>query len=561
MSSQHELWVINDVMIYAPSRIAGDIIAYSRAHGTDLITLVHAARRKAQAGATKPAPEIAAKPTESREHGLDEGFNRVLLGDDRSERIFAFHAKRMGITRLLDIGSNSGQFASKVRRFGFDGIIYSVEPQRAAHEELRSNARSDPRWIPLSRQAAGRRRCSLDLNLSQNSWSSSFLALHENHLRAAPGARMVAQERVYVTRTADLLREPLMCKIEALKIDVQGYELEVLEGLRPSMDGIRLLLLEMSSVECYVGAPDMLALDRLLVEELGFTRISLEPSYYDEAGVAQQFDGIYARPAPTVVIPADKPVVVDAIVTSMNGVPSRKDVSGEEFGQEWLDLCVESWLQIAESAISVSESPPPDSRVRWVQTATRPPVAELFAAMSNDAHTVLCNADIMVADELKTVARRLDPAAVYCAHRLDVEFNSANPEFLDRKAIYGLGFDLFLLPPEFVRFVRELRAIPREFRVGEPWWDYLMPVIALAGGFPVKRLPSSPTIAMHHCHKTQFDGEIWLKLGLAFLSTVASLARDFPSRRCDILDEIAALSGPLQQRLDAASGIVCARLP
>ena len=559
MSSQHGLWVINDVMICAPNRVAEDVIAYGRAHGIDLFRLANAARRNAQAQAAKPSPE-AAKANEAR--SLEQGFNAALLGQDRSERIFAFHAKRMGITRLLDVGSNSGQFAATIRRLGFGGIIYSVEPQRAAHEELRKNAVSDMRWIPLSRQAAGGRQGVLDLNVSKNSWSSSFLPVHENHLRAAPDARAVTQERAFVTRTADLLREPLMRKIDALKIDVQGFEREVLEGLRPCIDGIRLLLLEMSSVECYVGAPDLIALDRFLIEELGFTRISLEPSFYDGMGVAQQFDGIYMRtPAHNAAPSRDKPLEFGAVVTSMNGVPSRKDLSGEEIGREWLDLCIESWLQISESTISVSETAPPDSRVLWIETNARPPVADLFATMPDGAHTVLCNADIVVAEDLKTVAPRLDPAAVYCVHRVEVEFNGANPDLLDRKAIHGLGFDLFLLPPEFVQFVREFRALPREFRVGEPWWDYLLPLVALAAGFPVKRLPYSPTLAMHHRHPTRFDSETWLKRGEAFLTTVSALARDFPSRRCDMLDEIAALSGPLNERLDAASGIVCARLP
>jgi hypothetical protein len=66
---------------------------------------------------------------------------------------------------------------------------------------------------------------------------------------------------------------------------------------------------------------------------------------------------------------------------------------------------------------------------------------------------------------------------------------------------------------------------------------------------------------MHHRHPTRFDRDVWLSRGEAFLTTVSALARDFPSRRCDMLDEIAALSGPLKARLDAAAGIVCARLP
>jgi hypothetical protein len=66
---------------------------------------------------------------------------------------------------------------------------------------------------------------------------------------------------------------------------------------------------------------------------------------------------------------------------------------------------------------------------------------------------------------------------------------------------------------------------------------------------------------MHHHHTNRFDRDTWLNRGEEFLTTVSALARDFPSRRCDMLDEIAALSGPLKERLDAASGIVCARLP
>jgi FkbM family methyltransferase len=563
ISSQHGLWIINDVIIYAPQRIADDVVAFGRAHGTDLAALARAARRGAQASAAKPPQAAAAKAIDGG-HGLDADFNSVLLGQERSERIFAFHANRLGITRLLDVGSNAGQFAAALRRFGFEGVIYSVEPQTSAHMELRQNAQDDVRWIPLSRQAAGRHRGRLDLNLSQNSWSSSFLPVHENHLRAAPEARMVGQERVFVTKTADLLREPLMRKIDALKIDVQGYELEVLEGLRSCMDGIRLILLEMSSVECYVGAPELFALDRLLVEEWGFVRISLEPSYYDGAGVAQQFDGIYARaPAPDAVTPADEPYAFGATVTSMHGVPSRTDPSGEELGGEWVDLCVESWLQLSDSIISVSEAAPPDPRVRWIRMDERPSVADLFAAMplKEGEHTILCNADIVVAHDLKRLAARFDPATVYLAHRMEVEFNAANPQLLDSKAIYGLGFDLFLLPPEFVRFVRDSGVLPPEFRVGQPWWDYLVPLAALAGGFPVKRLPRNQSLALHYEHPTRFERDTWLKLGETFLSAVAALKSEFPSRGCDLLDEIAALPGPLRTRLDTAAGIVCSRLP
>lgn len=52
ISTEHGLWVINDVMIYAPRRIADDVIAYGRACGVDLLRLVRAALQNAQPDVT-----------------------------------------------------------------------------------------------------------------------------------------------------------------------------------------------------------------------------------------------------------------------------------------------------------------------------------------------------------------------------------------------------------------------------------------------------------------------------------------------------------------------------
>ena len=77
-------------------------------------------------------------------------FNAELLAQGRSERIFAHHLQRLRIERLLDIGSNTGQFATKLRSAGYHGIIYSVEPQASAYAQLLHNAAVDLRWFPLA---------------------------------------------------------------------------------------------------------------------------------------------------------------------------------------------------------------------------------------------------------------------------------------------------------------------------------------------------------------------------------------------------------------------------
>jgi FkbM family methyltransferase len=551
LSTRHDLWAINDVLIYAPDRIATDVVEYGRTHGIDIAALASVAVGNARAAAIRGSqiPE--------------SGFNQALATEDRSERIFAFHAKRRGVQRLLDIGANTGQFAAKMRRFGFDGTIFSVEPLPDAHIQLRQHAQPDVRWIPLPRQAAGRARSRLALNVAQNGWSSSLLPTHENHLRAAPQARTIAHETVFVTKTADLLRSSLMREIDALKIDVQGYELEVIEGFRSCMDGIDLLLLEMSLVECYVGAPNLFALDRLLVDELGFSRVSFEPSYYDDqAGVVQQFDGIYVRDRPrSIPRSAATAAPFSAVVTSMHGAPVRVTPSGLDIGLGWLKRCVQSWQEQSQHIISVSETSPADQHVRWVETQARPAIADLLAAVPDTSNepAILCNADILLSEALMRLRSRLDVSTFYFAHRIEVEVGAATPQAMEIKGYYEWGFDLFVLPPAFARLAREFPPFANEFYIGEPWWDYLLPLVAAAAGFPVKRLPINEGFALHYRHPTRYQQATWLKRGEQFMAAVAALTHT-SARDIDLLHDLNALEGPLEPRLLAASKLVCSRL-
>ena len=79
-----------------------------------------------------------------------------------------------------------------------------------------------------------------------------MLKVHPNHLRAEEATRIVGTESIHVNKSGEMLRPEILSEIEALKIDVQGFEDQVIEGYLPFMPGIRLLLLELSIV---TGAP------------------------------------------------------------------------------------------------------------------------------------------------------------------------------------------------------------------------------------------------------------------------------------------------------------------
>lgn len=497
------------------------------------------------------------------QHSGRANLNAQFLAGERSERLFVHHLGRLGIERVLDVGANSGQFARKLRRLGFAGTIYSVEPLRSAYQELLASARDDARWMPLSRQGAGAERQTMDLNVAENGWSSSFRAVHPNHLAAEPTTRTIGRERVCISRSGELLRPELMAGIEALKIDVQGFEDQVLEGYKSWLPNIRLLLLELSLVECYEGAPGLFELDRRLVSDLGFSRVSLEPSYYDETlGVVQQYDGIYFRPRDARA-PADhaSKLKIGAVVTSIGGPMQRLRSDGLDVGVDWRQACTQSWIQFGARVTSVSEIQPP-SGIEWVRSEARPGIAEILGAVPIDAsaHLLLGNGDILFSDEFHALLPNLDSQAVYYGHRLDVTVVAEAPDRLKAVGPYRWGFDYFLLPADLVRLLVEEKVLPSEFKIGEAWWDYAVPLFALARGFALKRLPSSAA-ALHFAHQPRYSVNLWLENGLRFEALVRQLRTEPGTHAASLLEELANCEGETKARLERVSALVCALLP
>lgn len=575
LSAVHRLWVINDVLVFAPETVAAEVVAYGREFGVDLEKVFRAAMQVSRANEAMEADPHTSESSviaKSLPPGASlpawNGLNASVAVAGRSERLFVEHLLRLGISRVLDIGSNTGQFVEKLRALGYPGTVFSVEPQSACYGQLLQNARPDPRWVVLPRQGVGAERGYLKLNVAENSYSSSLLNVHANHLEAERTTRTVAVEQVFVNRATGLLREEVLDTVEAMKIDVQGFERQVLEGFRPHLTHVRLLLVELSMVECYVGAPDLFALDAWIVEELGFERVSLEPAYYDESNaVVQQYDGIYRRADPGRRA-ADQlaPVCIDAVVTSIGGTFSRIGPAGADVGPEWFRNCVSTWTSVAPKTISVSEVAPKAPGVVWVRAERKPSLGEVFRAIETNAarSVLLTNADIALTDGMRILVPNLDPAVVYFGHRVDVELAPSGPGDLVGKGLYPWGFDFFVLPAEFVRDVNREGAFPDFFIVGEPWWDYFLPMLALARGFPLKRIQGPDPLALHYAHEPKYSNQLWVENGERFLGGLVVL-RSAPSCPIEgLIDEILAAPGQETdrvRRLERVSEFVCSILP
>jgi FkbM family methyltransferase len=200
----------------------------------------------------------------------------------------------MGIDLVIDVGANRGQFGLEIRRAGYRGSIVSIEPLAAPHRQLSQLADKDGRWTAI-RSAVGPQAGSAAIHVAANGGaSSSFLPMLELHAHEAPAAQYVADELVDVATLDDIALPHLQHGAATFtKIDVQGYELQVLAGGPTTVARSSLVQIEMSLSPLYEGAPTY----RDILEAMGqrgFQLVGIEPGFAAHTGLLLQADGLFA---------------------------------------------------------------------------------------------------------------------------------------------------------------------------------------------------------------------------------------------------------------------------
>src|SRR6185369_12598772 len=112
---------------------------------------------------------------------------------DQKRRILAYH--NFKVDTLLDIGANSGQYAGLMRESGYKGRIHSFEPTSMAFDLLRNKSKKDKDWH-IHQLAIGATAGEIEINISENSFSSSILEIEKLHVKSAPQSRYISKEKV-----------------------------------------------------------------------------------------------------------------------------------------------------------------------------------------------------------------------------------------------------------------------------------------------------------------------------------------------------------------------------
>lgn len=202
---------------------------------------------------------------------------------------------RHGITTVIDIGANEGQYATKLLDARYEGKIISVEPLHAPFEELSAKAAKRRNW-EVVRAAMSAEPGTLTVHIAGNSQSSSVLPMLDLHESAAPKSKYVGTEEVPASTLDDLLVgrdiDPAACFV---KIDVQGFESAVLDGAAATLPKLAMVELELSLAPLYDGQALMPELMQRMADN-GLVPWSFKPAFAD-ARTEQllQVDGVFVR--------------------------------------------------------------------------------------------------------------------------------------------------------------------------------------------------------------------------------------------------------------------------
>ncbi len=158
--------------------------------------------------------------------------------------------KGIQLDTIIDVGAYIGSFAFAMRILLPEAQIYSFDPMQENIQKLTYAMAGDVKFKAYQ-TALGEKKGTIEFWKSSFMASSSVLEMDELHKQVFPESSENKKIEVPVARLDDFLGEIILGKKVLLKIDVQGYELEVLRGADAVLKNVQYIISEVSYHQLY----------------------------------------------------------------------------------------------------------------------------------------------------------------------------------------------------------------------------------------------------------------------------------------------------------------------
>lgn len=195
---------------------------------------------------------------------------------------------------VLDVGANRGQFTLLVKGLMPAATVMAFEPVDEALAVLNRVA-TGLHGITVVPVACGAERATTTLHVARDDDNSSLLPPTRQQIALAPGASTTHRASVLVEPLDDLVDIGVLRGTSLLKMDVQGTEIDVLQGSAGLLASLSYVYVELSFLERYVGQCRPADVVRHL-EGSGFELVHLHNPVLGPRGLVQA-DALFARPS------------------------------------------------------------------------------------------------------------------------------------------------------------------------------------------------------------------------------------------------------------------------
>ena len=178
--------------------------------------------------------------------------------------------KNLKFKTVFDIGSNKGQFILLIEGLFKGCKIYSLEPINELIQKQKIFFKTNKN-ITFLNYGIGSHNTYKTLFITNRKDSSSFLKVK---LSKKNKDYEIIEKRTIKIKTLDnLFINTKVEKPALVKIDVQGYELEVLKGGKEFLNKISFIIVEVSNNQLYLNQPLELEIEKFLIN-LNFIKVN-----------------------------------------------------------------------------------------------------------------------------------------------------------------------------------------------------------------------------------------------------------------------------------------------
>ncbi|MEU2433746.1 FkbM family methyltransferase [Streptomyces sp. NPDC007861] len=243
-----------------------------------------------------PLGDTGARLLLDRRAGTDERTFQLAAAEYLCHQHVAAMLDFYGVNCVFDVGANTGQYAKRLRRLGYSGRIVSFEPTGETFARLEKAAEQDPDWW-VYRLGLGSEDTTGSIHVGWKTMNSLLPPSAYGRDRYQRFATTRTEE-IRIRRLDGLLEEALDGIADPrpfLKMDTQGYDLEVFAGTGKRIGDFVGMQSEVAVLRLYEGSPAM-SEAIAAYEQSGFEITGMYPVTREAAtGRVVEFDCVLMR--------------------------------------------------------------------------------------------------------------------------------------------------------------------------------------------------------------------------------------------------------------------------